>query len=76
MSNATLSETRLKVLSAFLRDGKPQSTKNIAKRTGILLIDKHIEELRSRGIRIVAERHPMRGKHVLFYRLQGGLVDG
>ncbi len=76
MSKASLSEARLKVLRAFLGDGRPQSTKNIAKRTGILLISAHIEELRNRGIQIVAERHLMRGKHVLFYRLQKELADG
>lgn len=69
MHAARLSSPRLRRLLKLLRDGRPHSTRDIAKRTHILAISACISELRENGADIICERKKVGDKPVFFYTM-------
>ncbi|WP_322895211.1 MULTISPECIES: helix-turn-helix domain-containing protein [unclassified Yoonia] len=76
MHAATLNSPRLLRLLKLLRDGRPHSTRDIARRTGVLAISACVAELRQHGADIICERKPVtekgEQKHIWNYTMLEG----
>jgi len=69
MHAAPLTSPRLSRVWRFLSDGRPHSTRDIARRTHVLAISACVAELRQHGADIDCERQRVGKKWVFFYTM-------
>ncbi|WP_226779555.1 hypothetical protein [Oceaniglobus trochenteri] len=72
MHAATMTSERLQRLRRVLADGKPHSTRDIARRSHVLAISACVAELRANGAEIVCERLRVGDRWVFFYTMLKG----
>jgi len=76
MHAATMTSSRLQRVRKMLADGKPHSTRDIARRTHVLAISACVSELRANGAEIQCQRTRVGEKWVFFYTMLRGPRDG
>ncbi|SFQ13691.1 hypothetical protein SAMN05421853_10277 [Roseivivax halotolerans] len=69
MHAAPLSSPRLQRLLRVLKDGKPHTTKDIARRAHLLAISAAVAELRQHGAKIICERKKVGDDWRFFYTM-------
>lgn len=72
MHAARLTSPRLQRVRKLLADGRPHSTRDIARRTYVLAISACVSELRENGAEIHCERKLVGEKWVFFYTMTKG----
>lgn len=75
MHAASLSSDRLQRVRKLLADGRPHSTRDIARRTHVLAISACVAELRQHGAEIVCQRERVNEKWVFFYTMIKDVVS-
>lgn len=69
MHAARSTSPRLSRLVRLLKDGRPHSTRDIARRAHVLAISASVSELRFRGAEIHCERQKVGDRWVFFYTM-------
>lgn len=69
MHAATLSSLRLQRVLKLLADGRPHTTRDIARRTHVLAISAVVSELREHGAEIICERRMVGAQWRFFYTM-------
>ena len=69
MHAASLSSDRLRRVRKLLADGRPHSTRDIARRTRVLAISACVAELRHHGADIVCQREKVGDRWIFFYTM-------
>jgi biotin operon repressor len=72
MHAATLTSPRLKRVQRLLANGRPHSTRDIARRAHVLAISACVAELRQNGAEISCQREKVGEKWVFFYTMTKG----
>lgn len=72
MNAASLTSPRLQRVRQLLADGRPHSTRDIARRTHVLAISACVAELRFHGAEIICERRKVGEKFRFFYTMFRG----
>ena len=72
MHAATLSSPRLQRVLKLLADGRPHTTRDIARRTHVLAISAVVSELREHGAEIICERRMVGAQWRFFYTMLRG----
>ena len=75
MHAAPLTSPRLKRLLLLLSDGRPHSTRAIARRAHIMAISACVAELRQHGAEITCERKRIGDQWRFFYTMTKGPHD-
>lgn len=75
MHAAPLTSARLTRVRLLLADGRPHSTRDIARRTHVLAISACVAELRQHGAEIICERRKVGDNFRFFYTMTKGPTD-
>ena len=64
-----MTSDRLRRVRKLLSDGKPHSTRDIARRAHVCAINSCVAELRVNGAEIICERRKIKGRFIFFYTM-------